>query len=99
MTTQISLNDIDAKLIVFLRGLADGMESGTLSGEQIGRIGEFFMAYCMKEDENQEKDEQDFMKFLTVGWYIYNCLLQNEDINENERNIKNVETEGDFNFE
>ena len=81
-----SYNDSDAQLAPFLRELADSIESRELPKDQLKFIGEFFMSYKFheqrngwkkeKEDEENDLDEMDAVKFLTLGWYIYKFILE-----------------------
>jgi hypothetical protein len=80
-----SYNDSDAQLAPFLRELADLIESRELPKDQLKFIGEFFVSYKFhaqrngwkkeKEDEENDLDEMDVVKFLTLGWYIYKFIL------------------------
>ena len=69
-------------LILFLRTLADSIETNTLQSEQLQKVGEFFMSYKMSQNENQntyeEFDTMDVIKFITMGWYIYSMLLDKD---------------------
>ncbi len=89
-------DDGDNKMIIFLRNLATSIEKNKLLPIQIQRVGEFFMSYKFQEqaiadgnsldDKDKDKDfdfdfnEEDFMKFLVLGWYIYVCILKNKSI-------------------
>jgi len=72
------MSNLNNNLVTFLRKLADSMEKNELSPEQTKKIGEFFMAYQMGEHEDEHEDEDedsDFMKFITLGWYVYRMVL------------------------
>ena len=78
-------SDADAKLIPFLRNLADSIENKELIPKQLKSIGEFFMAYQFQEqairanDNTQVIDRRyssdELVKFIILGWYIYCCIL------------------------
>ena len=82
----------DEKMISFLRNLATSIEEKKLLPQQLQRIGEFFMAYKFQEqaiadgnntttdETDYEINEEDFMKFLILGWYIYVCILKNKSL-------------------
>jgi hypothetical protein len=81
----------DEKMIIFLRNLATSIEEKKLLPQQLQRIGEFFMSFKFQEQaiadgdiidtaSDCELNEQDFMKFLILGWYIYVCILKNKPI-------------------
>lgn len=88
--------DANAKLIPFLRNLADSIEEKKLLPQQLQRIGEFFMAYQFQEqairdgtppdprDSPQEFSSQELFKFIVLGWFIYCVLLKNERVPEQE---------------
>ena len=79
--------DVDDRLISFLRSLANSIERKQLEPEQLGHIGEFFMAYKFQEqaevDRNDDGDNEDgeishdeFLKFLFFGYYVYKVILR-----------------------
>jgi len=87
-------NNSDEQLAQFLRQLADSIDNNELSSEQIQQIGEFFMSYKISnqsEENNSEiNDPSDFIKFLTLGMYIYRFVL-NSDGEIPEKNNENSE--------
>lgn len=88
------LRGVDNKLVVFLRKLANSLEQKKINPEQTQRIGEFFMSYNFldqidkhstnkldKEDKNEEDiSSDDFMKFISLGWYVYCVILKNKNL-------------------
>jgi hypothetical protein len=82
--------DPNQQLIPFLRNLANSIESNELIPSQIKSIGEFFMSYKFKEEsekdrKNEEKKDknytkEDMVKFLSLGWYVYQILLENKTL-------------------
>jgi len=78
-------NDSDAKLIPFLRDLANSIERQQLLPKQTQIIGEFFMSYQFQEQAIRDNDNStpppsqfshdDLLKFLTLGWYVYSVIL------------------------
>jgi len=88
-------NNADEQLAPFLRQLADSIENNQLSSDQIQQIGEFFMSYKIRnqsEENNSEiNDPSEFIKFLTLGMYIYRFVL-NSDGEIPEKNNENSET-------
>ena len=80
-------------LIPFLRNLADSIEKEQLMPAQLQKIGEFFMSYQFKEqvrndDNNSTQPEslppafskKDLIKFLSLGWYVYQILLKEDTL-------------------
>jgi hypothetical protein len=79
------MDDSKAKLVRFLRGLADDMEHSHLDPKQLQRIGEFYMAYEFQEQARRDgqedgtppgQEDEDVVKFVSLGWYVYNRLLR-----------------------
>lgn len=94
-----NLTNQNERLIPFLRNLADAIEKHELIPRQLQSIGEFFMAYQFQEvanedpshqQETEEFDQEELMKFLIIGWYIYRIILR-------EQTIPNVSNEFEFN--
>lgn len=62
-------------MALFLRTLALDLESSKLSPEDLKKIFDFYIQYRFEKDLSSEKDDKELIKFLTLGWYIYNNLL------------------------
>jgi len=87
-------NNPSARLIPFLRDLADSIEKQQLVPRQLESIGEFFMTYQFTEQAVRDEDtsgppqqqfsNQELMKFIVLGWYIYCCILGQIDISSTE---------------
>ena len=121
--TEESNNDINNKLVNFLRNLVLSIENNNISKEKLHSVGEFYMSYKMleyyennrdenadnneKEESNSEEkeesnsdensfEESDVIKFITLGWYIYKCILNKKNISESlnnynvENNVKSI---------
>ena len=78
------------KLIDFLDETSKLMKEKKLSENQTRIIGEFYMAFKFNENVDNISDlsEKDVVKFLFLGWYIYNMIRisKNDEeiiINEN----------------
>ena len=74
----------DDQLVPFLRDLADSIESNNIHNEKLKIVGEFFMNYKLQEelidkDSDKEYDDIDIIKFITLGWWIYQHILSNEN--------------------
>ena len=72
------MDESDRKLAPFLRNLADSLEHGSLTSSEKQRIGEFYMSYLFKDQiekdvrgDSDELSPEDFVRFVTIGWYIY----------------------------
>ena len=79
------------KLSNFFLQLSKDVEDDKLSDTKMKLLQEFYMSYMFKnqyetdlESENpKETDEmtdEDFKKFLTMGWYVYSCLNDGKEI-------------------
>ena len=71
------------KIIDFLRNTADLIEKNEIDEQSFQLAGEYYMRYlCRTEiDEVDAKlEEKDLVKFLTVGWYIYNIILKEKNL-------------------
>lgn len=84
------MTETNKRLIPFLRNLADSIEKGDILPTELKRIGEFFMSYQFQkqadrdlqttESSNSEFSREDMVKFLVLGWYIYQVLLVNDTL-------------------
>lgn len=81
-----NLKENTINLVKFLRELADSMEHGNLPSSHRRRVGEFFMKYKFQEqsDNDTTSDEdftqEEFTKFLCMGWYAYRVLLNKDTL-------------------
>ena len=66
------------KMISFLQNLIISVEQGNLTTKQNSMLCEFYTYYKFKDrkKENHSFQTEDYLKFLTLGWYIYS--LQEE---------------------
>lgn len=81
-------------LVDFLRNLATSIESGNALEVQIEKALNFFISYKFQEqsikendfrnrrqtEEKEEFNQEEIMKFLFMGWYIYQCLSSNRNV-------------------
>jgi len=84
------MTSTDERLITFLRDLTGALERGELCQRQLQSVGEFFMSYQFQERAAQDSDESapdpprfsrdELIKFLSLGWYVYQVLLQQETL-------------------
>jgi hypothetical protein len=77
------------KLVLFLRNLATSIENKELVSNQLQVITDFFMAYQFHEQSVKDNEinnnlsefsQEDLLKFLCMGWYIYRCILNNNSL-------------------
>lgn len=69
---------MDTKIPVFLREVADLLDEDKLPETYKRIVSEFYMKYkffdtCLKTDV--ETEDQQLLKFLSLGWYIHTQLL------------------------
>jgi len=79
-------------LIPFLRELTDNIENNTICPKKLKLVGEFYMSYIFQaevidekkrekhEENNDVLTDQDLMKFMVMGYYIYCHILENRSI-------------------
>lgn len=67
-------------LILFFKNLANDIENDNLNEKQLQSSGEFCMSYSIQNeidnDQNIDMSEKDLIKFLFLGWYMYNIILK-----------------------
>jgi hypothetical protein len=65
-------------LIHFLEDITNRLKNRTSSSDEERHVFEFYMKMISFNDHNtnHENDEND-MKYFTLGWYIYENLLKN----------------------
>ena len=71
------------KIIDFLRNTADLIEKNEISEQRLQIAGEYYMRHLCEteiDDVNATLEEKDLVKFLTVGWYIYNIILKEKNL-------------------
>lgn len=64
---------MEKELPKFLRNLADSIENNTISEVELRKVSEFYMSLLFSQ-KIASSPEKDHMKFLILGWYIYNQL-------------------------
>jgi hypothetical protein len=69
---------MEKELPSFLRNTADRIENNTLSEEELRKISELYILSLFREKIGTTS-QKDYMKFLVLGWYIYN---QTENLTE-----------------
>ena len=89
-------NNADEQLAPFLRQLADSVDNNKLSSDQIQQIGEFFMSYKIRnqsEESNSEiNDPSEFIKFLTLGMYVYRFVLNSDGEIPEKNNEESIQS-------
>ena len=72
------------QLINFLRNLANDIENNSIEDENLLKISQFMMNFQFQNQQDEQSDDysrDDMVKFLSLGWYIYTQLLnQDEDL-------------------
>jgi len=66
------------KLIIFLRELATDIETKKLDNDRLVDVSKFYMSWTFKEDEG-EYSQDELIRYLSLGWYVYTCLLNNSN--------------------
>lgn len=82
------MNIDETILPIFLKELVDRIENKTITQKELNLVGEFYMSFQFNEqlendNNNISEDEfskNDLYKFIVLGWYIYNNILQENTI-------------------
>ena len=73
--------DIDHKIKDFLQDIAANYDQ--LTPLQTKLITDFFYSFHFLESQGQESqeetDDKKMLKYISLGWYIYENLLQNNN--------------------
>jgi hypothetical protein len=71
-------------LSLFLKNLADDIENDKLNEKELKYTGEFYMSYLVQNqidnDEDIDVSDKDLVKFLFLGWYMYNIAFKKNNI-------------------
>lgn len=57
-------------LIEFMETITEKLKNKILSEDELKHVSEFYMAYKFTDIRNDLTD-QELIKFLSLGWYIY----------------------------
>ena len=68
--------DIDHKIKDFLQDIAANYDQLTPSQRKV--ITDFFYSFHFL-DREEETDDKKMLKYISLGWYIYENLLQNNN--------------------
>jgi hypothetical protein len=94
---------MNQELLTFLKNLTGALERGELCQRQLSKLGEFFLSYQFQEqvqkdiqtteqDQNSTKEQEEYtrsemIKFLSLGWYVYQVLLRGETLPTQVENL------------
>lgn len=71
------MTDTD-KLVEFLRNCIRSIENKTITYEQKIALSEFYTRFLFQESNVCENmNDKDALKYLSMGWYIYSELRNN----------------------
>lgn len=62
-------------IVVFLKKLVDDIENKKLSDEDLIYVSDFYMSYKAKTEKQIDYSDREFIKFFTLGWYVYTHLI------------------------
>ncbi len=62
------------QFIPFLQTCIDRIKDGTMSQDQRLLISEFYTKFMHSDSIQTEINDTDLLKYLSMGWYIYNEL-------------------------
>jgi hypothetical protein len=71
--------DIDHKITDFLQDIATNYEQLTPFQKKL--ITDFFYSFHFLENHERQEDtdEKKMLKYISLGWYIYENILQNNN--------------------
>ena len=75
------------KLLVFLEDIVEKLKSETLDQNSKTELINFYMR-VNRPGNVEDLDEEDALKFLCMGWYIYNEMARTENKTENRTEDK-----------
>ena len=65
----------DNELILFVENLREKLNKKELEDDIKQSLGELYMLSEFKENI-EKNEEKDMIKYLALGWYIYNIILK-----------------------
>jgi hypothetical protein len=75
-------DQVRTKMVIFLRDLASSIENRTLESNVEEQVSEFFLRFNMGTSLLQGLDDKDsedeLIKFLSLGWFVYSNLLPDQ---------------------
>ena len=66
--------DNTKELVKFLRELINSIENNDIKDNKLMEISKFLIKFKYEEDGKYEEDEM--VKYMSLGWYIYTYLLK-----------------------
>ena len=72
------------KLLQFYKNIVKDLEDGEISPKHEHKLGEIMREYIYFQKYKNDLGDKEMQKYLFLGWYIYNCLDENENENKNE---------------
>ena len=78
------------KLLQFYKNIVKDLENKNISPKYEHKLGEMMREYIYFQRYKNDLDDKEMQKYLFLGWYIYNCLDENENENENENKNENL---------
>jgi hypothetical protein len=70
------------KQVFFLENLLNRLRNNHLSVEEQQKLSEFYIHSMFSEtyNNNNEEDNQKYMSYMSLGWYIYEILNKDKKI-------------------
>jgi hypothetical protein len=63
-------------LIFFFENIVERLKRNAISEKEKGDLSLFYIKHLYENDENDEKDEDKKLDYLSLGWYIHEFLLK-----------------------
>ena len=71
------------EIIVFLENIISDIKSNNISQDHMQQVTELFLNLKMEnkiEDTVESYSDKEFIKFLSLGWYVYTEYLKKNNI-------------------
>lgn len=71
------------EIIVFLENIINDIKSNNISQDHMQQVTELFLNLKMEnkiEDTVESYSDKEFIKFLSLGWYVYTEYLKKNNI-------------------
>ena len=66
------------EIVNFIENVLNLSKTDSLTPSQRDLIIEFYTRYMFLDQEHQTMSDNDALKYLTMGWYVYSNMSQNK---------------------
>ena len=68
------LNMNNNLLIDFFKNIIKELKENRIEESKVRELSEFMLKYRFEHNESTTCDEDDFIKFISMGWYVYSNI-------------------------